>query len=50
MSIVCHLKTHSPNYCDSGEHMNIYANAQLHVTAFRPISEAAHSWSYDDDI
>ena len=25
-----------------------YDNAQRHVTAFRPISEAAHSWSYDD--
>jgi len=24
-----------------------YDNAQRHVTAFRPISEAAHSWSYD---
>ena len=24
-------------------------NAQSHVTAFRPISEAAHSWSYDKD-
>ena len=25
-------------------------NAQRHVTAFRPISEAAHSWSYYNDI
>jgi len=25
-----------------------YDNAQRHVTAFRPISEAAHSWSYDN--
>jgi len=24
-----------------------YDNAECHVTAFRPISEAAHSWSYD---
>ena len=24
-----------------------YDNAQRHVTAFRPISEAANSWSYD---
>ena len=23
-------------------------NDQRHVTAFRPISEAAHSWSYDN--
>jgi len=25
-----------------------YDNAQRHVTAFRPISEAAHSLSYDN--
>ena len=25
-----------------------YDNAQSHVTAFRPISEAAHSWSYNN--
>ena len=25
-----------------------YDNAQRHVTAFRPISEAAHNWSYDN--
>ena len=24
-------------------------NGECHVTAFRPISEAAHSWSYDND-
>jgi len=24
-----------------------YDNAQPNVTVFRPISEAAHSWSYD---
>jgi len=26
-----------------------YVNAQRHVTAFRPISVAAHGWSYDID-
>jgi len=25
-------------------------NDECHVTAFRPISEAAHSWSYDKYI
>jgi len=25
-----------------------YDNDECHVTAFRPISEAAHSWSYDN--
>ena len=25
-----------------------FDNAQSHVTAFRPISEAAHSWSDDN--
>ena len=25
-----------------------YDNAQRRVTAFRPISETAHSWSYDN--
>jgi len=29
------------------EALNIWIDAQRHVTAFRPISEAAHSWSYD---
>ena len=27
-----------------------FDNDECHVTAFRPISEAAHSWSYDNDI
>jgi len=25
-----------------------FDNDKRHVTAFRPISEAAHSWSYDN--
>jgi len=25
-----------------------YDNAQRHMMAFQPISEAAHSWSYDN--
>jgi len=25
-----------------------FDNDECHVTAFRPISEAAHSWSYDN--
>ena len=27
-----------------------FDNDKRHVTAFRPISEAAHSWSYDKCI
>jgi len=27
-----------------------FDNDQRHVTAFRPISEAAHSWSYDNTL
>jgi len=27
-----------------------FDNAQCHVTAFRPISEAARSWSCDNEI
>jgi len=26
-----------------------FDNGECHVTAFRPISEAAHSWSYESD-
>ena len=25
-----------------------FDNAQRHVTAFRPVSDAVHSWSYDN--
>jgi len=31
-------------------HRWTYDNAQRHVTAFKPVSEAAHSWSYDNQI
>jgi len=38
-----------------GKLVSLYAlltvdNAQSHVTAFRPISEAARSWSDDNDV
>ena len=28
----------------------LFDNGQRHVTAFRPISEAAHGWSYDNTL
>jgi len=28
-------------------HGSAFDNAEYHVTSFRPISEASHSWSYD---
>jgi len=52
---VSHKQKHRRIYLTftfSERHMTVtrslFDNDQRHVTAFRPISEAAHSWSYDN--
>jgi len=45
-----HYDTRMLNASRSTVTRSAFDNDECHVTAFRPISEAAHSWSYDNDI
>jgi len=46
----CHVTVYHCNDTQSTVTHGSFDNDERHVTVFRPISEAAHSWSYDKEM